>query len=248
MMCDHVMQDTVSTHLMVLQIMEQLLNKAGDVFVGQFLRLGTSAKLLEIAGPLDKTSDSLLTNSVKNATQDEPDSGAADSSNVTEAGKEDTDSRSDIKEPESEAASGFGEGELKSDSVEPKLESSSKPLDSESKPKEQESEPISKEPNLELNKQPDVTVSETEPSLASSKDPDLESNQNPELVASKEQDSGSSKEPDLEPSQQPDLTSSKELNTDSVMEPELEEAESSTKVDKEATSSEEPVRFNSCCI
>lgn len=235
MMHGHVIQDTVSTHLMVLQIMEQLLNKAGDVFVGQFMRLGTSAKLLEIAGPLDKTSETLLTNGVKNVTEDEPDLGVADSSNDAEGGKE-PDSSSGTKEPEVEVASGFDKAELKSDSVEPGLESSSKPPDSESKLKEQESEPHSKKPS----KQPDT---EAEPSLESSKEPDLESSQEPELVASKEQDSGSSREPDLVPSQQPDLTSSKELNTDSVMEPELEESESSKKPDKEASLSEEPVRF-----
>lgn len=251
--CDYVVQDTVSTHLIVLQIMEQLLNKAGDIFVNQFMRLGTSAKLLEIAGPVDKTSDSVA-DGAKDPTQDEPDSGAtkeAGLSDQPETGKE-PDSRFVTKEPESELESGLKEPDSESYSVEPHLESSSKPPDSESKPKEQEPESRSKEleleseskePDLGSSEQPDSAASEGGPNLASTEELDSESSQKAELVASSEQDFGSNKEPDLEPSQQPDLTSSKEQNAESTMElePELEVSQSSKKPDKEASSSEEPV-------
>lgn len=206
--------------------MEQLLNKAGDVFVSQFMRLGTSTKLLEIAGPLDKDPDSVSSaNNVE--TQDEHYSVAM---KEPEAGEK-PDSVSSTKEP--------------SDSVEPGLESSSKPSDLGSKPKDNKPESVSKELDLESSNQLGLEVNEGETDLTSSEKPGLEASQALELVASGEQNSEFSMELDLEPSQQPDLTSSKEPRLVSDMELELDVSES--KIEVEAAkdlSVEEPVRFH----
>lgn len=243
-MCDYVIQDTVTTHLIVLQIMEQLLNKAGGIFVNQFIRLGTSSKLLEMAGPLDEPSDALLTSNTKGTVQDEPDSGATNETGL-EAGKK-SDSGSGTME-KSEPGSKEPESEL--DSMELGMETSFKSPDFKSK--EHETELGFEQPNLETGKQPDLVASSREAAdLTSCEEPDLESSLKPELVLNREQDFGSGKKPDLEPSHKPDLTSSREPQAESAMGTELEsaaKADLGASEDVPVEFNQEPVRFISHC-
>ena len=223
--------------------MEQLLNKAGDVFVSQFMRLGTSAKLLEIAGPLDKASDALLASNSKDTAQDEPDSGhMKETGRVSEASKK-LDAETSTKEPELESRSATNEPESvckePSNSMEPELESLP---DSKTKSKKEESESGSKEPNLESDKHLNLATSEE-----GHREPPLEhSDQKHELVCASAKDSEALT---LEPNQQPpDVVSSSKVEAESALE---EASDSSKKADSEPNKdlSKEPVRsFVSCKI
>ena len=248
-MCDYVMQDTVSTHLIVLQIMEQLLNKAGDVFVNQFMRLGTSAKLLEIAGPLDKSADSLLTaSSAKDTTQDEPDSGIMKETGAEPEASEKPDPGSATKEPESESRSAIKEPEVESESrsavkeQESESRSATKELDSESRSaKEPESKSSSKEsldsvePELESSSKPPDSGSEHQPE-SSFKEP-MESDEQPDPgVSVGELNLTLSKESDMECSLKPELLSTSEQDSGSnILEPSQQlNLASNTKPDAES--------------
>ena len=241
------MQDTASTHLIVLQIMEQLLNKAGDVFVNQFMRLGTSAKLLEIAGPLDKSSDSLLTaSSAKETAQDEADSGVMKETGAEPEASKEPDPGSATKEAESESRSAIKESELESESrsatkeQESESRSATKEPDSKSrsgtKEPEVESESRSATKELESKSGSKESLDSVEPELeSSSKPPDPGSEHEPESsfkdpVESDEQpDPGASggilnltlsKESDLEPLLKPELVSTSEQDSGSnILEP-----------------------------
>ena len=204
--------------------MEQLLNKAGDVFVSQFMRLGISAKLLEIAGPLDKASDALLAN---NPAQDKPDSGLLkETGGGSEASKK-LDAETPTKEPELKSRSATKEPESESDCKEPSdsMEPESESLpDSETKSKEQESESSPKEPNLESNKQPSLATSEE----GRKEPPPEEADQKHELVCASGRDSEALT---LELSLQfPDLVSSTKPEAESALE---EASDSSKKADLE---------------
>lgn len=47
------MQEDEDGHLMVLQIIQDLMTKAQDIFLDHFARLGVFSKVLQLAGPQD---------------------------------------------------------------------------------------------------------------------------------------------------------------------------------------------------
>jgi hypothetical protein len=48
-------QDDEDGHLVVLQIIEDLMTKAKDIFLDHFARLGVFSKVLQLAGPQDSS-------------------------------------------------------------------------------------------------------------------------------------------------------------------------------------------------
>lgn len=58
-------QDDEDGHLVVLQIIEDLMNKAQDIFLDHFARLGVFSKVAQLAGPQDPAPLQISDNTIK---------------------------------------------------------------------------------------------------------------------------------------------------------------------------------------